>query len=170
MKSLLVFAFMVMLTVLTSCSTIYDVTYDYDNHINFSHLETFDWLLIKMKAGEDTITIKRIQNAANKNLLNKGYRQSSSSPDFIIVTIFETRQRSAEAPDPYATAFSPYTTPPPRYYQEGNVVLDFVDPEDKQLIWRGSARADLSEIKTPEQIEKTINAAVDKILKKFPPQ
>lgn len=170
MKSLLVFALIVMLTVLASCSTIYDVAYDYDSNINFSYLKTYDWLLMKMKAGEDTLTIKRIQNAASKNLLSKGYMQSSTSPDFLIAAIFETRQRSAETPDPYAAAFSPYTTPPARYYQEGNFVLEFVDPDDKQLIWRGSARTDLSGIKTPEQIENNINAAVEKILKKFPPQ
>lgn len=170
MKSLWVFALIAMLAVLASCSTIYDVAYDYDSNINFSYLKTYDWLLVKMKAGEDTLTSKRFQNAVDKYLLNKGYSQSSTSPDFFIVTIFETRQRSAETPDPYAAAFSPYTAPPARYYQEGNFVLDFVDPDDKQLIWRGSARADLSEIKTQEQIEKTVNAAVEKILEKFPPQ
>ena len=170
MKSILVFALMVILTALTSCSTTYDVTYDYDNQIHFAHLKTYDWRIINMKAGGDTIIIKRIRNAANKNLFNKGYRQSSTSPNFIIVTHFKTRQRSADTPDPYAAAFSPYTTPPPRYYREGKIVLDFVEPEDKQLIWRGSSKVDLSEIKTPEQTENAINTAVDEILQKFPPQ
>ena len=170
MKSLLVFVFIFTLTLMVSCSTIYDVTYDYDRNINFANLETYDWVPVKMKAGADTIMIKLIQNAVNKNLQGKGYRQSSTGPDFIVVAFFETRQRVADMPDPYTAAYSPYTAPPPRYYEEGNLALDFVDPGDQQLIWHGSANADLSEIKRSEQIGKTINAAVEKILKKFPPQ
>jgi hypothetical protein len=169
MKGLLVFAFIVMPTVLAGCSAIYGVTYDYDSNIDFAHLETYDWVPVKMKTGADTMTIKRIQDAVNKNLQSKGYRQSSTNPDFIIVTFFGTRQRLAEA-DPYRAAYSPYTAPPARYYEEGNLVLDFIDPDDKHLIWRGSASTDVSEIKTPEQVEKMNSAAVEKILKKFPPQ
>jgi len=169
MKGLSVFALIVMLTVLAGCSPIYGVAYDYDSNIDFANLETYDWVPIKLKVGADTITIKYIQNAVNKNLQSKGYWQSSTGPDFIVVTFYGTRQRLAEVPDPYTAAYSPYTAPPARYYEEGNLVLDFVDPDDKHLIWRGSASADLSGIKTPKQIEKTIDAAVEKILKKFPP-
>jgi hypothetical protein len=169
-EGLLVFVFIVLPAVLAGCSSIYGVTYDYDRNINFALLETYNWVPIKMKAGADTMNIKRIQSAVNKNLQSKGYGQSSTSPDFIIVAVFGNQQRLAEAPDPYVAAYSPYTAPPVRYYEEGNLVLDFVDPDDKHLLWRGSASADLSEIKTPEQIEKTINAAVEKILKNYPPQ
>jgi hypothetical protein len=170
MKWFWVFVFFVMLTVLAGCSSIYGVAYDYDSNIDFANLETYDWVPVKMKAGADTITVKHIRNAVNKNLQSKGYWQSSTGLDFIVVTFFKTRQRLAEVPDPYLAAYSPYTAPPPRYYQEGNLVLDFVDPDDQHLIWRGSASADVSDLKTSEQIEKTINAAVEKILKKFPPQ
>jgi len=169
MKGLLVFAFIVMLTDLAGCSAIYGVKDDYDSSFNLAQLETYDWVPIKTQAGADTITIKRIQNAVNKNLQSKGYSQSSTSPDFTIATHFGTRQRSAGAPDPYTAAYSPYTAPPARYYEESNLVLEFVE-DNKHLIWRGSASADLSGIRTPEEIEKTINAAVEKILKKFPPQ
>jgi len=170
LKRLLVFVFMVMPIVLAGCSVIYDVTYDYDRNIDFGHLETYDWAPVKMKAGADTMNIKRIQRAVNNNLQSKGYRQSSTSPDFMIVILFGSRQRLAEAPDPYMAAYSPYTTPPARFYEEGNLELDFVDADDKHLLWRGSASADLSEINTAEQIEKLINAAVEKIFKNFPPQ
>jgi hypothetical protein len=169
MKRLMVFAFIVMPTVLVGCSAIYGVTHDYDSNIDFANLEIYDWAPIKMNTGEDTMTLKRIQDVVNKNLQSKGYRQSSTSPDFIIVIFFETRQRLAEV-DPFDAAFSPYTAPPARYYEEGNLVLDFIDPDNNHLIWRGSASTDVSEIQTSEQIEQTTSATVEKILKKFPPQ
>ena len=170
MKGLLVLAFMVMLSVLAGCSAIYGVNYEYDNGFNFRQLEAYDWDPVKIEAEQDNLTIKRIQNAVNKNLQSKGYIQSSTSPDFIIATHVGTQQRLAGAPDPYMAAYGPYTAPPPQYYEERNFVLDFVDPDNKYLIWRGSARADVTGISTPEAMEKTINAAVEKILKRFPPQ
>jgi hypothetical protein len=169
MKGLMVFALIVMPTVLLGYSPIYGVTHEYDSNIDFAKFEIYDWLPVKSKTGEDTMTIRRIQDVVNKNLQSKGYRQSSTSPDFIIVIFFETRQRLAEV-DPFSAAYSPYTAPPARYYEEGNLVLDFIDPDDKHLIWRGSAGTDVSQIRAPEQIEKTSSAAVEKILNKFPPQ
>lgn len=169
-EGLLVFIFVLMPTVLVGCSSIYGVTYDYDRNINFAHLETYDWIPIKMKAGADTMNIKRIQSAVNKNLQSKGYGQSSTNPDFIIVAFFGNQQRLAEAPDPYMAAYSPYTVPPARHYKECSLVLDLVDADDKHLLWRGSASADLSGIKTPEQIEKTIDAVIETVMKNFPPE
>jgi len=44
-----------------------------------------------------------------------------------------------------------------------------VDAKSKQLIWRGSAKAQVDNVDTPEESEKLINAAVKEILKKYPP-
>jgi hypothetical protein len=44
-----------------------------------------------------------------------------------------------------------------------------VDTKSKKLIWRGSAKAQVQHIGTPEESEKLINAAVKEILKKYPP-
>ena len=54
-------------------------------------------------------------------------------------------------------------------YEEGTLILDFVDAKSKELIWRGSANAKVQNVNTPEKSEKLINAAVKEILKKYPP-
>jgi len=41
--------------------------------------------------------------------------------------------------------------------------------KSKNLIWRGSAKAQTNTVKTPEKREKLITEAVQKILEKFPP-
>jgi hypothetical protein len=55
------------------------------------------------------------------------------------------------------------------YYQEGTLVLDFIDAESKKLIWRGTAKAYLEKEQTPEELDKIVNEAVEKILMNFPP-
>lgn len=54
-------------------------------------------------------------------------------------------------------------------YEEGSLILDFVDPKTKNLIWRGSGKAQVDSAMTPESRDKLINEAVAKILKNFPP-
>ena len=54
-------------------------------------------------------------------------------------------------------------------FEEGSLILDFVDPESNKLIWRGSAKAQIDSVDTPEKREKLINAAVNEILGKYPP-
>ena len=62
-------------------------------------------------------------------------------------------------------------TLPPRVdqYEEGTLLLDFVSPRDRQLIWRGSAQSRLRDIKTPEKREARVREVVGKILERFPP-
>ena len=55
-------------------------------------------------------------------------------------------------------------------YEEGSLILDFVDTKSKKMIWRGVAKADVMNADSPEKIEKLINEAVQKILKNFPPK
>lgn len=41
--------------------------------------------------------------------------------------------------------------------------------DSKDLIWRGSAKAELDSTMTPEKAQKLINEAVQRILENFPP-
>ena len=54
-------------------------------------------------------------------------------------------------------------------YEEGTLLLDFVNPKSNQLMWRGSAKATVMENASPEKREARINEGVQKILAQFPP-
>jgi hypothetical protein len=54
-------------------------------------------------------------------------------------------------------------------YQEGTLILDFVEPFSKTLIWHGSARVAIDYANTPEKREKLIKEAMQKILQNYPP-
>ncbi len=47
------------------------------------------------------------------------------------------------------------------------MILDFVDPQGQQLVWRGWATGVIS---GPECMEEHINEAVKSIIAKYPPQ
>ncbi len=55
-------------------------------------------------------------------------------------------------------------------YEEGTLVLDFVAPNGKDLLWQGAAQRTLDSRPTREKIDKRIKGAVLEILKDFSPQ
>ena len=68
----------------------------------------------------------------------------------------------------YGVAIPPQQTV--RSYDEGTLIIDFLDHRDKELFWRGSFSAKLSRHPTPQSTTEKIQDAVKKILAKFPPE
>lgn len=54
-------------------------------------------------------------------------------------------------------------------YEEGTLILDFVDPELNEVIWQGSAKSLVDESMDTQKRERHINNAVQKILGNFSP-
>jgi hypothetical protein len=55
-------------------------------------------------------------------------------------------------------------------YTEETLILDFIDFETKNIIWRGTALEALPGTRDPEKADKEIQKTVDQLLAKFPPQ
>ncbi len=158
-----------------SCATTYDVKHDYDRQVNFSDLKTYDWMQVPEQAGANSLIAQRIKNAVDVELKAKGLMMTSNSPDFFIAEFHGKRDRVkvTDWGDGFDRGYrrghwgtggvSAYQ------YEEGSLILDFVDAKSKKLIWRGSAKAQVENVNTPEESEKLINAAVNDILKAYPP-
>ena len=54
-------------------------------------------------------------------------------------------------------------------YEEGTLIIDFVDSNSKNLLWRGAAKSVIDDANTPDKRDSIINEAVYQILKNFPP-
>ena len=160
-----------------SCSSVYDVQFDYDTKADFSNLKSYDWLPIPDKADIDSLTAQRIKNAVNTQLEAKGLKMTSDNPDFSIAAHVGSKDKVrvtnwGYSYAPYGRYWAGYWGPggvDVYQYEEGSLILDFVDAESKNLIWRGSGKAQVDSSMTPESREKLINEAVTKILEKFPP-
>jgi hypothetical protein len=184
MKKLRTFLVLSLVAFAVSCASVY-VDYDYDPGYDFSKLRTYDWLPIPDKARVNELTIKNIQYFADQQLAAKGLRRSSGDPDFLIAIHGTKEQRVDVQEYGYAYGSGFYGRPRggypgrtgPRHaeyrrgvdvyeYQVGTLVMDFVDAEKKELIWRGTATGETDTRFSREDIQM----AVTKILENFPPK
>jgi hypothetical protein len=140
---------------------------------------------------KNTLNDQQIQNAISTELSKRGIRQvaGNATPDFYLsyhLYIEEAERTVANPPAagfayPYAFAyrgrFLPinygywYTTPyyntgyRTEAYQEGTMILDFVDARTNNLVWRGSL-ADA--VNNPARIGDEFAKSAKDILDKFP--
>ena len=170
-----------------SCSTI-DVSYDFDQELNFSTIKTFDWMPVPEKAQVNELTIKHIKYAVSRELQAKGLQITSINPDMLIAFhagkekkvdvqewgyVYDDHEYYHWRPSYQEVAGGPsgrdyleYRRGTETYeYEIGTLILDFVDAKKKSLIWRGTARSEVDPGRSSEQI----NDAVKKILVNFPP-
>jgi len=168
---------LLLLVAAAGCSTVYDVQFDYNTKTDFANLETYNWMPLPEKADIDSFNVARVKKAVNTDLQAKGLRLAADNPDFLIAEHLGKEEKVRVVDwgydyGPYSGYWGGYWGPggvSTYQYEEGSLILDFVDPQTKQLIWRGSAKAQVGDVGTPEKREALINEAVKKILKNFPP-
>ena len=177
------------LSALPGCSSL-SVNYDYDQRIDFSRYKTYDWLPSPKGAKIDSFNHRRFVTAVENNLADKGLARDISKPDILIATHFGKEKKVEISNRGYVYAPSRYYTGygyryPSRHgysteyvvsggidvyeYEQGTLIVDFIDARTKQLIWRATARAIISPASTPEKQTEKINNAVNEILSSFPP-
>ena len=170
MKAIKIFLVLLFIGFTVSCAT-YNVKYDYDLQANFAEFKTFDWMQVPEKSDIDSLILQRVKNAVNAELKAKGLTLSSNNPDFLIAEHLgkNAKVRVSNYGYGYGYRYRGYRGVSTYQYEEGVLILDFVDIKSKKLIWRGSATAVVQNVNTPEKSEKLINGAVKAILKKYPP-
>ena len=161
-----------------SCASIYGVQHDYDKQVDFANLKTYDWMQVPEKAGIDSLSVQRVKKAVNAELQAKGLMKTSDNPDFLIAEHLGKKDK-VQVTDwgygygPQVGYWGGYWGPggvSTYEYEEGSLILDFVDAKSKKMIWRGAAKAEVQNIDTPDKSEKLINEVVQEILKNFPPK
>lgn len=55
-------------------------------------------------------------------------------------------------------------------YEEEQLMIDIINPNNEEMIWRGQGRYRAASSSIPEKITATLNDAVSRILKNFPPK
>jgi hypothetical protein len=148
---------------------------DYDKYVDFSKYKTYK--LVKQKENkrksifEDDIIREKFTVAIERELSAKGYQfVTNTKADFKVVYHFIFKKK----PDVgvYGYRYWPYygigeQNIQTKDYQEGSFIIDIIDRNEYQLVWRGSAEGVLKE---NEDVEKLIITLVREILKEFPPQ
>ncbi len=164
-----------------ACSGI-KVSSDYDPSVNFASLRDYSWLPAPPKPSgnpriDNPLLITRIQRAIDRNLAARGYRKVADADADFFVTFhlgIDKKIDVTEIPSTYGYSgrwggmYSTETRVD--QYEEGTLLIDIVDAERDDLLWRGSGQARIRDSKSPAEREQRVQKAVDAILKKFPPQ
>jgi len=183
---------LIIVGILSACSTM-KVTSDYDPFASFSGLRTFAWISdIQDKTGDpridDPILDTLIRKAVEIQLELQGFEKRTVDPPNFLVGYHAAIDRKIEVRtinkvysdfpglgwDDFDDRFNyrgeEDTETEVFEFDEGTLILDVVDPENKQLIWRGSAKAEIKYADNPEKRNERIKKAIRLILKNFPPK
>jgi len=176
-------AFAVMVTAISiaGCATTsgMDVTFDYDTAANFEALKSFSWMPPAGNAAGDELLVKRIRTTLDTQLQAKGRTPAEANADFLI-----GMQLSGKSTYGGSTGVGVSVGIPVGRAgrvsvgggksqaiekKEGQLVLDFVDPKTKSLLWRGTASGAVNPKTSPEEQQQRINAVIAEMLSYFPP-
>ncbi|WP_025608877.1 DUF4136 domain-containing protein [Pontibacter actiniarum] len=177
---------------LAGCAPSVQVATDYDRSANFGQFQTFSFFQDRPSEPRDaavnfdTSLDLYLRNAIRQSLGNQGLRFDTTNPDLKVAydvtvnTETEVNTNYAYAPGfgygysywygyRYNYGFNrfPTTYRTVNQYKEGTVVVDLINPDTNELVWRGVGEAAVDMSGGIEQ--EKINTIVSNILQKYPP-
>jgi hypothetical protein len=159
--------------VLAGCSGI-DVSEDYDRNQDFARLRSWAWAPPVPQADGggysvvSNMTHQRITRSVEGELTKKMYnKMEPDQADFWVRHYASIGQKPEAYPgyDGWYGDGDEFTV-----VEEGTIVVDFISPKDKHLLWRGKATSIVDEDMSPEERDSRIVEAVQKIMDQFPPR
>jgi len=157
------------------------VSYDYDKTASFGGYKTYA-LKDGTKVGQPLID-DRIVAALEAELAAKGLTKSDASPDlFVVYHVAFDKQKDISTYSSGHGGYGAYgwgygggwaggsTTTQVRDILVGTLVVDMADAKKGQVIWRGMGVKEVDTQAKPEKRDKSINSAMTKIFKNYPPK
>lgn len=180
--------FIIFVSVLSAGCASQNVNTDYDKSYNFKSLKSFAWLKspqedLKAMPKVSELNHKRIREAIERTLINRGYTKSvGNSKDFYVN--YHTSLTRRIDPSPVNAYYGvgrhfgrgsvgiTFGGPIASHseYEEETLIIDIVSGRDKKLVWRGDSSHQIDRSQTPEQRTKEVNEVVAEILSAYPPK
>ena len=156
-------------------------SYDFDKSADFSKFKTYA-LKEGTPVGQQLID-DRIVAAIDAAMAAKGLTKSAT-PDVAVVyhVAFDKQKDISTFSSGYGGGYGPYgygwgggwgggtTSTQVRDILIGTLVVDMADAKKKQVVWRGMGVKEVDTTAKPEKRDKSINNAVKKIFKNYPPK
>ncbi|NTV47531.1 MAG: DUF4136 domain-containing protein, partial [Chlorobiales bacterium] len=131
-----------------ACSSV-EVGQKYNPEVNFSSYKTFCWLSKnKMEASDprtDSVIQRQILNALSRELSARGFAlKAASEADFVVAFYVSVEQKLTGAAidnlrDIPQYGYGTRDISGYQHYNEGTLIVDFIDPKKNELTWRGTA-------------------------------
>lgn len=188
MKLLTTLVALPLLGVLGGCSAGLSVHQDYDPSADFAAYQTYAWSTQQQSPTGDPrldndLTVQRIRGAVDAELAARGFRQVDADAAGFLIAYYATIGQKVDVYPTTTTlgyGWGPYyhggyygttmTTTDVYEYEEGTLILDFIDGKTKNLVWRGTGKKALASTPAPpEEQERRLRAVASQILAQFPP-
>ena len=163
-----------LLALCAACTTV-ELSTDYDPETDFSRLRTWSFADPTPTGDprlDSSLVRTRILQAVESELAVKGYgRAVGIEPDFLVDSHVALSRELDVRTLHHTRAGGHWGTSgiSVREVERGSLVLDFLDPQSRDLLWRGVAQARVDRNDTPEQRTQRIREAVALLLQRFPP-
>jgi len=173
---------MAVILVTTGCSQKMRVQSDFDVETDFTRYKMWDWLpgdagVTENLTIDDAEVKERIEKAIDEGFWARGYERTSGAPDFFVKYYVgygeELNTRNIENYYEYMNyaVFVPRVT---RTYtdvwEQGTMIIDVIDANQKKLVWRGYAWTEVNPQAGPRENEPKLKKAITEMLEKFPPK
>jgi hypothetical protein len=145
-------------------------TYDKDYHL--SSLKTYEYKTEERENTDplatDTLMDRQIKDALEDALHSYAIHQASGEPDFLISYHIATKDVAGGRRLPFRGLPGPGGNLRIENYVQGTLVVDFIDPQTKRLIWRGVASAIVGRGAVDFKVaEEKIKAACKALVERF---
>jgi hypothetical protein len=162
-----------------------DVRFNSEPGADFSKYRTYRWAEHPDSKQVNPATLSQLGQAFDAALAKKGLqRVNGDTSDLLIVFQLATGQDKMLTTFTNEYVYGPgwrpgwYSTtggslsamPAGSKISSGQVVLDMYDTSTKHLVWRGMVSKTLDSKAKPEQQQKNIAKAADKLIKTYPPK
>jgi uncharacterized protein DUF4136 len=149
------------------------ITTDYDHSASFSGYKTYAWA--EGTPAKNPLMAQRIVEGIDKQLAAKGLQkvEPNDNPDLTVLYhagVGHETELNTTSMGPgwgYRWGGGGMATTTVDKIPVGHLSVDIGDAKSKKLLWLGSASDTLSD--NPEKNTKTVDKALDKMFKKFPP-
>ena len=157
-------------------------SYDFNKSANFAAFKTYAHK-DGTKVGQQLID-ERIVSAIDAAMAAKGFTKADSNPDVFVVyhVAFDKEKDISTFSSGYGGGYGPYgwgwgggwaggtTHTQVRDILVGTLVIDLADAKKGQMVWRGMGQKEVDTDAKPDKRDKSINNAVKKIFKNYPPK
>jgi hypothetical protein len=160
-----------LLVAMTGCSSL-TVYSDWDDNAEFAEFRSFK-LLDRTQPARDELVERRVRESVRASLVEMGFTENTTSPDFLVAIHGQVEDKVDVQTYNYGYPYYGYPywhggrDVSVSQYQEGTLIIDFVDASDNELFWRGWGTKILDHSTRDESV---IRGVVDKILDQYPPR
>ncbi len=167
-SNLLIILFLIVFVL--GCASV-KVDYTYDPETDFAALKSYNWLPVPSTNIRYPLIMKQIKHEMNRQLKVRNFKMDAGNPDFFIafhggiqsILAYYDWVFLQENYEKYAIKRRIDMT----QYTDDTLIVDFIDAESGELIYRATASIRLSLESTAEKREKKIIEAVTKILDNY---